>query len=244
MRMKLLIYLPCYGPSAKFDMCRQSIIANSMGKNWFVERQTGIFKTLRQAKVEDMLLNDCFNEWQDATHIMMVDALDSIFVRGVDKIIQAYKAMGSPDFLCSAERHCYPKQELAPMIEALHPTVYPYRYPNTGGWIGKVEVVRQLWRRGLDLYGGEENDQGIFQGLLVDGSAWNIVLDHECRIWQTSPDMDVNVGWERSGKSGELRCKNRLTRTYPCVLHFNGGYADPVEGKKERMQWAWQHTNR
>lgn len=152
--------------------------------------------------------------------------------------------MGAPDFLCSAERNCYPKQELAPMIEALHPTSYPYRYPNTGGWIGKSEVVRQLWRRGLDLYGGEENDQGIFQGLLVDGSAWNIVLDHKCRIWQTSPDMDVNVGWERSGKDSIMRCKNRLTRTYPCVLHFNGGFADPVEGKKERMQWAWQHTNR
>lgn len=240
--IKLAVLLPCYGPHIthdRFKLCLDSALAQCISPaQMYVYGQGEQYKTLRHSKVDDMLALLPKVQSDGWTHVLMVDALDSTFVRPVKKIIEAYRLAGEPGVLCSAEMNCYPNLHFAPMIEVLHQTEYKYKYPNTGGWMGRIDAVQDLWERGLKLYGGMDNDQGIMQSLLVDGGGWDVELDSECRVWQCSPDHDAHVKWERN--NGGLMCVNKHTKSAPCVLHFNGGYADPIEGKKERMMWAWE----
>lgn len=249
-QVRLAILLPCFGThsrAGKFGSTLDSVVAQCQNPNQIrvYGDETTPFKSLRQAKVEEMLKQIPILREGGFNHVMMVDAIDSLMVQPVAKIISEYKALGSPPILCSAERNCYPKQEFAPLIEALHPTQYEYKYPCTGGWIGEIGAVDRFWQRGLELYGGDENDQGIFQSMLVDGNGWQVQLDHQCRVWQNSPDHDSAVRWERvrwQQSASKLVCRNKATGSSPCVLHFNGGYCDPVEGKKERMAWGWERA--
>jgi len=61
------------------------------------------------------------------------------------------------------------------------------------------------------------------------------VLDSKCRIFQ---DQEVLHG-ETVCEVRDGRVWNKLTDSWPCVIHFGGNYTDPDYGKDPRITpWA------
>jgi hypothetical protein len=195
---------------------------------------------LRQCKVEKLLeLLPVIEDKLGATHILMADSVDTLFVGDMEQIKREYVEMGAPDILFAGEKHCQPRPEFEGMLHAIIRPTSVWAFPNTGGYIGRIESLKEMWAAGLRRFGGLENDQDIVHSMIVDGGLWDFQVDHQCRIWQCEPD-DVEVGEiDRAKMSSWRGYRNKVTGMYPHILHFNGGYCDPQTGRLERMKpWA------
>jgi len=92
-----------------------------------------------------------------------------------------------------------------------------------GGWMGKIEPVLEALRLIADM--GEANPQDSWRTLHRDGLA-RISPDITRQLFQTVEDyLEVRDG----------QIYNPITRSYPKILHWNGGYTDPIDGKDAIM---------
>lgn len=148
------------------------------------------------------------------THVLYTDGPDTFFVRGHEAIMEEYLALGSPAWLMSAERNCYPHTDLSLSIPE------ESRYPCTGQYMGEIETIREGWSAMRDLYGPGDNEQGWALRALSEGKTGMMVLDRQSRVFRSEAD-----DWIPSYSA--------------CVLHFNGGYYDPHEGREPRMRPIW-----
>jgi len=159
------------------------------------------------------------------THVLYTDGTDSLFVRSWEDIQQEYIALGSPVCLMSAEKDCYPFRDLGDKF----PDVGPWRYPCAGQFMGEIPWIWNRWNFMAKEYAShpECNDQGWITLEILAGRMECLVLDSECRVFQSMSGGDIQEG-----------PVNAVTGSRPCVVHFNGGYSDPVCGRDERML-AW-----
>ncbi len=178
----------------------------------------GHIKVTRLLPVIEELLEEGY------THVLYTDGTDSLFVRPWEDVQSEYLSLDSPLCLMSAETDCYPFRELGDQF----PARGPWRYPCAGQYMGEIPWILERWSAMARDYAShpERNDQGWITLEILAGRMEGLVLDSECRIFQSMSGDGVEK------RDGVI---NTVTGSRPCVLHFNGGYSDPVTGRDERM---------
>jgi len=143
------------------------------------------------------------------THVLYVDGRDSVFMCGMEEIVEKYQALGAPPCLMSHD----------------DPIPRDTRV-NAGGWLAEIEFMVATWETLAATHG----DDGDYQNWLW--RAWpvaGIACDTGCQVFQ-SIDEGIGIASNRG------RFVNVVTGSQPCVLHFRGGYADPVNGREHRIR--------
>jgi hypothetical protein len=142
---------------------------------------------------------------KDCDLIVISDAYDSFFLAPPEEVIEKYLSEFSPKNLYYGERACWPH----PHLESKYPPCEsPYKHVNGGGFI----------ELDMPVPSAEFNDQAWSTGLFLNrNSEANIVLDHQCEIFQCTghwgpPDFKYRDG----------RLVNNHTGQVPCIIHFNG----------------------
>lgn len=140
------------------------------------------------------------------THVLYVDGRDVIFIAGLAEIMENYEGLGKPAILFS------------------HDDQVPgetWRV-NAGCWMGEIEELGQLWTRLSHEYPNDNNPQNWMWNARPD-----VAVDTACRIFQSV---------EGGVATNDGRVINVVTGTKPCILHFRGGYCDPVTGREARIK--------
>lgn len=168
----------------------------------------------------------CLQELRGAyTHAMYCDGGDSFFVR---KPHEHELPIGY--ILYSAEKACYPSQELAHK----HPfTMSPWKYLNGGGWIAPIDLyIQWMERYGLRSFRGDINGQlELMQAFLKSrDEQFPIYLDSPCGLFQTLAFEEhgdfaiahMHQPYMEHGKVCNPIFINLHTKSFPAVLHGNG----------------------
>jgi hypothetical protein len=188
---------------------------------------------------DDLLKNYLEHEQGDDETICFTDGFDAIFMATEEEIVTKYNQFNK-DLVFSCESQCWPDVSLADQFP--DPGKTPYRFLNSGGFIGKVGTIRDL----LDqkVYGEENqfkksNQYGWTKKYFKNPD--KIGLDTGCKIFQTfSPEIGksylpggvyqdqipYNMFMKRWFNSNYLIQNNRIyskiSETLPCQAHFNG----------------------
>ena len=153
------------------------------------------------------------------SHVLYMDGIDSLFVAGTAEIVAKYERTGAPSILFSGDSDI-PLSHSENWIGKA-----PWKYPNAGGYIGILSSIISLWERLSE----QNPDEGNYQRWVEQCGFERISIDHDCLIFQ---NMDGHPSVMPNG----CRVLNAVTATYPCILHFRGGYCDPETGRDERMK--------
>jgi hypothetical protein len=170
-------------------------------------------------------------------HVLYTDGNDSIFLADAEEIWRKYEDLGAPKMLVSASVNALNDTWMGneyynEAITHYPDTGTPYKYPHAGSYIGERTYIMSVFERMLP-YGEKWSGD--------DAQAWHESwangwfrpqLDLECNIFQVGCDGHAL----KHLKVINNRYYNTETSSYPCILHDNGGYTDPVEGKLERMK--------
>ncbi len=156
---------------------------------------------------------------QGYSHVLFVDAIDSLFVAGINEIAAKYERLcGDHSTLISGDSDPTPR--------GVYIDPGPWKYLNGGGYITPIAPWVCMIENLHELYPEEGNYQVWLE------KHWPLpdsYVDYDCKIFQP---MDGNPAVMPVGG----RVLNALTGSWPCILHFRGGYCDPVTGRDERMK--------
>lgn len=146
---------------------------------------------------------------KDYSHVLYVDGRDSIFVSDLGEIIQKYCQVGSPPCFMSHDCH-FPGVSVQ---------------LNAGGYMGEIPFIVEMWTRLANEYGAEDAN---YQNWVNDAyPIEGLVCDWQCRIFQSiNNEPTIKQGRVYNMRSGQM----------PCILHFRGGYSDPVHGREVRIK--------
>jgi len=149
---------------------------------------------------------------EDVTHVMFVDASDSLFLAGPEEIVAQFESYDQGhSVLIQGEKNCFPDKKL----EASYPAPdTPWHFVNSGGFIGRKEVILRNMQLAADL--ATFCDQLCWTRLYLSGKG-DVEIDEQCRIFQS---MYLHRPEELFIEDG--RMWNELTHTQPCVAHWNG----------------------
>lgn len=132
---------------------------------------------------------------EGATHVLYVDGNDSLFVKGLDTIVERYTAYRQPRCLMSADQGT--------------------NFLNAGGYMGELDFIIPMWEALYERYGADDGD---YQNWVI----------------QSFPRLSPRLVLDDAGAVFEP-----VDEEHPvcdgCVLHFRGGYSDPVTGRDERI---------
>ncbi|XP_063724565.1 procollagen-lysine,2-oxoglutarate 5-dioxygenase-like [Symsagittifera roscoffensis] len=158
--------------------------------------------------------------------IIFTDAYDVIYVGGgMSEKIEAAFDGHQVDVLFGAEVFCWPDDELSveyPEVES------PYKYLNSGGFIGKLSAILELLS-GVEDLKNHDDDQRFFTHKYLSNlieKKYSIGLDTSAKIFQNlngayeHVNLFVEDGTTEYGKKVVLW--NEMTDTKPMVLHGNG----------------------
>jgi len=222
--MKLAVVTPCLYP----DTTRIHFLADSARKHGVALHPLGVgqqFADWRQMTLGVMVpgMRALLKESYD--HALYLDGSDTILLADLEEIQYRYLKLGAPTCLFSAQKVVYPDHHFA--IE--YPT--RWRFPNAGCCIANI----RYWCDLMESIADRHQDDGNPQSWLV--KEWNnfgATLDYDCEIFQTVEGCR-SVRFLPDGVA-----INRITGTFPCVLHFPGGYSDPETGRDERIYPYWR----
>ena len=138
--------------------------------------------------------------------VLFCDAYDVIIADNLETIVERFLGFDC-DILFAAERDCWPDRGLEKKFKE---TGTPYRYLNSGLYMGKVEALKKFFHRDLD---DAEDDQLWSQLAFLSGPhEQNVLLDTEAYVFQCS-DLFCRV---LDGRLINEICS-------PCIYHGNGG---------------------
>lgn len=166
------------------------------------------------------------------THVLYTDAWDLLFTVGLDEITMKYERFGCPPMLMAAGVGTNVNDLDAYLDVELDDTKF-YRYPAQAAYIAEIGYLVDAFER-MDK--SRKHDETYAYMKAWKEEWFRPVLDHQCEIFQDHPDhCRVVNGWDK----GQRRLYNEQTDTYPCTLHFGGGFTDQETGKDERIiPWA------
>jgi hypothetical protein len=174
--------------------------------------------------------------------LLFTDAFDVLYTSDALNIVEIFLKRNYT-ILFAAECGCWPHVMDEPRVcqtgYPLSPT--PYRYLNSGTWIGYAKNAKIMLEEVIQLAGnnfGNANDQKLVADMFISGKH-GIQLDYYCEIFQSmhrtdppplascNPYQDLELSFEK-------KWKNKRTNTFPAIFHFNGGgkiHHLPMEGK-------------
>ena len=155
-------------------------------------------------KLNNLLSYIVDNQIPDQDVILFTDAFDVFYLRDLDTIVGRFLGFKT-EIVFSAEQHLWPDESLA-----FPPTGTPYRYLNSGTFIGRAGEIKRIIGTQIPDH---SDDQLYLQKAFLSGR-FKAVLDTEGYIFQTHDDNLEIV-------DGEMY--NPRTLCYPCVYHGNGG---------------------
>jgi hypothetical protein len=194
-----------------------------------------IFATNR---IKDSLLRNYLYKLNNDEIIFFSDGYDALLLTNQQEIQEKFAAK-NVDLLFSAETYCYPDVKL----ESNYPeTTSPYRFLNSGGFIGKVGLLKELLadnREVSETKFGHSNQ--YLWTLRYLQNQKQIALDNQCDIFCTfSPEIGghplgvydehsfrsyenkMQIWFEKNFMITNGRIYNSITNTWPCHVHFNG----------------------
>eukprot|EP00616_Rhizochromulina_sp_CCMP1243_P009141 CAMPEP_0118986668 /NCGR_PEP_ID=MMETSP1173-20130426/42590_1 /TAXON_ID=1034831 /ORGANISM="Rhizochromulina marina cf, Strain CCMP1243" /LENGTH=438 /DNA_ID=CAMNT_0006937465 /DNA_START=101 /DNA_END=1414 /DNA_ORIENTATION=- len=176
--------------------------------------------------------------------LLFSDAFDVLFTSDLKEIKQKFLTMQKP-LVFAGECGCWPqvvkdKDRGLPegtICNTLYPpSPTPYRFLNSGAWIGYARQAEHLLEavvaKANSEFGMKTNDQEMVSDMYIDGQ-FDIALDHQAEVFQCmhdtgSPPLPLcNPGKHLTLIDGVWH--NKLTNTTPSLFHFNGG------GKKHHL---------
>lgn len=165
-------------------------------------------------------------------YIIFPDSWDLVFAAKPEEVIETYLTFGS-DVVISAEKNCFPA-DLKDEYDKLAEPETPYNYLNSGFIVGKTDAIFECLKA-MDLpsipddyYDNEKgcavhpNDQFEWQKIFLKQPV-SIHLDRYQILSQTLHDADIN-----DFDFSKERIRNKVTGSYPCSWHFNGGSKDSM----------------
>lgn len=180
------------------------------------------------------------------SHLLYIDARDAWFLTGLDEIAGEYNAMGEPPLMLSAQsdRFCSYEEWYDGM---------PWDQTKKFPYIGTPGMLCNAQRL-ADAFSYMQKTFTDVQMPDDDPPWWNryikerpddpVVFDHDCRIFMNAGSFIQEGMWEGvlevAEKDGVVRVHNKLTDSWPCSLHFNGGSSDALKGKWEWLEPHWR----
>lgn len=170
--------------------------------------------------------------------VLFSDAFDVLFTQDVQAIKRAFLATRQ-DLLFAGECGCWPQVikdkdrglKRGTICNQLYPkSPTPYRYLNSGAWIGRAGAAQKLLAAVVDRansqFGLKTNDQEMVSDMYIEGK-FDIALDHHARVFQCmhdtgAPPLPRCQPWEHVVNDNGV-WRNQLTNTTPALYHFNGG---------------------
>jgi hypothetical protein len=145
--------------------------------------------------------------------VMFLDGFDTLMAAPAVEIMRAFREFRRP-LVFSAERNCAPESNRA---ERYPPAPTPYRFLNSGTFIGEASYILDLFTRwDIVRWPAGANDQLMCtDAFLDDPSAF--ALDHYCRLFQCMYCSGDDVLVDEEG------IHIRETGSRPLVVHANGG---------------------
>lgn len=199
------------------ESCRRQgirMVTLGMGNSHWAGLSTKLHETYRYLK----------ESARPGEPVLFADAFDSVIVRSGVEILEVYRSFGHP-LVVSAEKNCAPHAEKA---DRYPPGETAWRFVNSGGWIGDPEYVLSVLEE-MDVMNipPRVNDQAVFTDFYLANPS-RFALDFHCRLFQT-------LFWSRNDlEKTDLGIRNRITGTYPAVIHANGWWQclEPI------LQWS------
>lgn len=156
------------------------------------------------------LVNEYLATVNEQDIVLFMDGYDTFLADSPQTILERFIQMDA-DIVFGAESECWPLPENA----SLWPdTGTPYRYLNSGLYIGKVKALHDFISQSQD--GSSNNDDQLYcqNRYLNNKTPWKVKLDTEAYIFQNhEPNIRVveNQLW------------NDKTGCCGCIYHGNGG---------------------
>lgn len=168
----------------------------------------------------------------DTSHIIFTDCWDLIFTCHPDEIMESYGFFNKP-IIISSEANCFPDDLKDVFDKRDSPT--KYKYLNSGFICGETEAILTCLEA-MDLPNLPDdhydpvkncnvhpNDQFEWMKMAVKFPEL-IDLDYEQVLSQTLHGADIE-----DFDLSKNRIKNKITGSYPCTMHFNGGSKDDLK---------------
>lgn len=159
--------------------------------------------------------------------VLFVDGYDVVLTRHITQALQVWERHGEP-VLFAAEPFCWPEQDKADAYPP-PPEDSPYRFLNSGGFIGRARDLLALMHRPVQ---DGDDDQAYYTAQFLaaaqkpTSASAPMQLDYKCELFQclngALDDVQVDEG------RGALH--NRRFNTAPCIIHANGPSKDWLEG--------------
>ena len=240
-----LTYASHRGKDERFCRSVESAVRNGVDLRvlgWGVKWEGLSQKLAAALAAVDALPADCV--------VLFTDAYDVLFAASGAKMRRDFLALDQP-LVFAGECGCWPQvqRDRGKTCRDLYPkSPTPYRYLNSGAWMGRAGVAARFLRRLVDTAGAEGaafhklNDQELAAELYFSGEFGpELGLDHYARLFQCMhgvrdttlvPDCDP---WpDLKERDGTLT--NTRTESVPAVYHFNGG-GKRHHLKVEAMMW-------
>lgn len=195
----------------------------------------------------DIKINRMLTEFKvlrsEFTHVLYTDGRDSFFLGPLSEAIEKYEHVyGAPDCVMATEPACYPHTELA---DRFPDPGHRYRWPGSGQFMGRLDYLIDAWTM-LRRFGDSEddqNEQGWMLKAFLDGRfGEGFKLDTQCAIFQSagngSSSVGIGIGRELQMRAG--RITNTVTGSEPVIIHMNGGYTCPINGKWDAIEPVWR----
>ena len=194
-------------------------------------------KHFQTNRLKDSLLSDYLEEINSDELILFTDGYDAVFLTGENEMIDKYRRFNK-DLVFSTETNCWPDKNLAPLYPE---TDSPYKYLNSGGFLGKAGLIKELLNDSSyrsDKF--ERSNQYLWAQVFLKNQ--NLIgMDTYCDIFCSfSPEVGAaHLPKEQDNNYYEYytfmrkwfqdnflienaRIFNRTTKTWPCHAHFNG----------------------
>lgn len=148
-----------------------------------------------------------------------------VYTDGADTYCQRKFEAPTDYILYSTEKACYPRTEIA---KQYRPTKSKWKYLNGGGYGGPLKLIIEFFERyGLDKHPNDVNGQHeqMMAFLKAEKEKFPIKLDTRCEVFQTMAFADpgeFEVKENEDSASKKKYLYNKVTKTRPAILHFNG----------------------
>jgi len=173
------------------------------------------------------------------SHMLYTDSRDAFFLCGLDEIVEKYNALGAPKLLMGADCVGFSTyQAYYDRVPWDMTKVFPYF--QVGGKMCEARALVEAIE-----YMFAQSAAGVWRDMPGDNPPWwcnfmverpgELVIDHGCVIFQNCSNCMVSL---RVGYTA--RIFNLLTESWPCILHFNGGYTAQDKGKWYCMEKTWR----